>query len=106
MLRFLNLLTVYYMYLKKQETQHKQMRNSANFPDVFSNYYFEYHTGFQNRKLKSKSVTFNYGFSGEYKKKKKHKNEKCDVNIKIKNIRTRPFRISVLMSTLQISQIR
>ena len=65
------------------------MRISAYFPDVSSIFYFEYHTDFQDRKLKSDNVTFNDGFNCEYE----HENVKCDVNIK--NIRTRSFRVSV-----------
>ena len=48
-----------HVYLRKQETQPNQMRISANFPDVSSDYYFEYHTDFQDRELKSKNVTVN-----------------------------------------------
>ena len=33
--------------LRKQETQQNQMQISAYFIDVSSNYYFEYHTDFQ-----------------------------------------------------------
>ena len=44
------------------------MQVSAYFPDVSSNYYFEYHTDFQDSELKSENVTFNDGFNGEYEK--------------------------------------
>ena len=37
--------------------------------------------------MKSENVTFNYGFNGECEKT--YKNVKCDVNVKIMNIRTR-----------------
>ena len=68
------------------------MRISAYFPDVSSNFYFEYYTDFQDRELKSENATFNDGFNGECET---HKNVKYDVNVKIKNIRTRPFPVSV-----------
>ena len=67
---------------------------STYFPDVSSLFYFEYHTGFQDCELKSANVSVNDGFNGVYEKHIK-KNVKCDVNVKIKNIRTRLFRVSV-----------
>ena len=54
------------IYSRKQETQQNQMRISAYFPDVSSNYYYEYQTDFQDRELKSENNTFNDGFNGEY----------------------------------------
>ena len=54
--------------LRKQQTQQNQMRISAYFPDVSSNYYFEYHTDSQDRELKSENVTFNDGVNDEYGK--------------------------------------
>ena len=44
------------------------MRISAYFSDVSWNYYFEYHTDFQERELKSENVTFNDGINGEYER--------------------------------------
>ena len=49
------------------------MRISAYFLDVSSNYYFEYHSDFQDLELKSENVTFNDGFNGENEKHIKHK---------------------------------
>ena len=46
------------------------MRIFAYFPDV---YYFEYHTDFQDRELKSGKITFDDGFNGEYEKHIKRK---------------------------------
>ena len=46
------------------------MRISAYCRDVPQNYYFEYHTDFQDCERKSENVTFNNGFNGESKKKK------------------------------------
>ena len=44
------------------------MQISVLFPDVSWSFYFEYHTDFQDRELKSENVTFNDGFNGEYEK--------------------------------------
>ena len=44
------------------------MQISAYFPDVSWNYHFENHTAFQDRDLKSKNVTFQDRFNGEYEK--------------------------------------
>ena len=42
-------------------------KSNANFC-VSDNYYFEYHTYFQDRELKSENVTFSGEFNGEYEK--------------------------------------
>ena len=51
------------------------------FPDVSSNYHFEYHTDFQDRELKRENVIFNDGLNDKYETNE-HKNVRCDVNVK------------------------
>ena len=63
---------------------------SAYVPDVSKKYYFEYYTDFQDHKLETENVSCNHGFNGEYEK-----HIKCIINVKIKNIRTRLFHVSV-----------
>ena len=46
----------------------RNVKNSACFRHFSLTYYFEYHTDFQDRELKSENVTFDYGFNEEYEK--------------------------------------
>ena len=48
------------------------------------------------RLLKSKNVTLNDVFNGDYEKKHTHENVKCDVNVKKKKKKKKKKRIQVL----------